>query len=240
MYYGQGYAPETPLLNASVRGKIPTNGGSILTGFFSEKRVLYQKRGTMKRPVLAIDYDGVLVDNIPYWDRYFSQGNCGRKHAVVYDPTDWGRYQKICNTCWTNVLHRPEMTYAIPPREDAKYVIPLLAQSMDLWLVTSRHPSTYEATANLLFWHGLLDHFTGMEFTQNKRAVCESIGAFALIDDATVNIEALQGSSVHPIVWDAAYNSHLQMEYRVRNWQEAASTAIKLAAGYTPIIEAAS
>lgn len=190
----------------------------------------------MKRPVLAIDYDGVIVDNIPYWDRYFAQGNCGKQHAVVYDPADWDRYPKICKTCWKAVLYNAEMTYSIPPREDAKYVIPILARSMDLWLVTSRPDSSAEWVKNLLFWHGLLDHFVGTVFTQDKKSVCESLGAFALIDDAVANLEPLIGSSVQPIVWSAPYNRipSLINKTTVCNWSEAAKAAIDLATGYRP------
>lgn len=188
----------------------------------------------VSRPILAIDYDGVIVDNIPYWDRYFSQGNCGESHAVVYDPTDWDRYPKLCKKCWRKVLHSPEMTYAIPPREDAKYVLPILARTMDLWLVTSRPESSSEWVKNTLFWHGVLQNFVGTVFTNDKKSVCESLGAFALVDDAVGNLEPLIGSSVLPIVWDAPYNQGLKGLWRVKDWAEVAQLTLELATGCVP------
>ena len=192
-----------------------------------------------KRPVFAIDCDGVLVDNAPYWDRYFAQRYCGTKHPVVYNPFDWDRYAKLCETCWHYVLHSPDMLYTMPPRTDAQYVLPILAKQFDLWLVTSRPESTAEFTNKWLCWNGLSDCFVGSVFTQKKREVCESLGAVALLDDSSVTIESLEDSSVIPIAWNFPYNTHLAAPFRVSNWSEAAQVMISLAAGCVPDDEAA-
>lgn len=188
----------------------------------------------MKKPVVGIDCDGVLVDNALMWDRYLSEGRCGTKHPVVYDPTDWNRYDKVCKKCFKDLLFTPELLYAVTPRPDAEPFLKILSKQFELWLITSRPESTAEATKNWLFWNGLYPYFTGTVFSTNKKEVCESMGAIAMLDDAPHTLETLVDSGVHPICWGFPYNAHLRGMTRVYNWSEATSAIIEVATGLVP------
>lgn len=189
----------------------------------------------MKRPVVGIDCDGVIVDNAPVWDRYISEGRCGAgSHAVVYDPTDWDRYAKICKECFHECLTNPNLLYVQPPRPDADYFLGVLSSAFELWLITSRPDGTESVTKDWLFLHGLKRHFAGMVWTNDKKKVCESLGAFAMLEDAAHNLEPLVGSGVHPICWNYPYNQSLPGLTRVNSWAEATKAIFTVASGLVP------
>jgi 5'(3')-deoxyribonucleotidase len=188
----------------------------------------------LKRQVVAIDCDGVIVDNIPVWDRYISEGRCGVKHAVVYDPTDWDRYGKICKECFHECLTNPNLLYVQTPRPDAGYFLGVLSSVFDLWLVTARPKGTETVTADWLFLNGLDRHFVGMVYEGNKKEFCEKVGAIALLEDAAHNLEPLIGSGVHPICWNQPYNQKLTGLTRVNSWAEATKAIFNVASGRVP------
>jgi 5'(3')-deoxyribonucleotidase len=188
------------------------------------------------RPVVAIDCDGVLTDGPPVWDRYFAENRCGKNHPVVYDPTDWYRYDKLCKECWTHCLTQPDILYVHNPRYDAAIFLPILARQFDLWMVTARPQVAADITNNWLSRNGLKEHFKGSVFTDDKKSVCESLKAFALVEDGPHNIESLIGSGTYPVIWDYPYNRGQQFVgvQRVTNWAEATSAILDVATGRVP------
>lgn len=193
----------------------------------------------MSKQVVAIDCDAVLTDNAAVWDRYIAENRCGGNHPVVYDPTDWDRYQKLCPTCFKACLTDPAILYTCQVREEVYEALPILASTFDLWVVTNRPEGTFDVTRNWLSWTGISKYLVGMTYASDKRTVCESIGAIALLDDGPANILGLQGSSVHPIIYDFPYNSPSVIGFnvegtRVRDWFEATKAIFEVATGLVP------
>lgn len=170
---------------------------------------------------IAVDIDGVLLDNDPLWKRvYETGGGCGKPHADMTPPPTWEYYPDICKPCYDKCLKDPEVLVGHEPILGAVAGLTLLRDHFDLWVVTTRPSEAEGPTLRWLHNHGVWPLVQDIVLSDNKRGVCDELNASFLIDDSPKNIRSLEGSATTPVVFDAPYNQDVETKYRCKDWSE--------------------
>lgn len=159
----------------------------------------------MKRLVIAVDCDDVLVRTTPFFvntynEKYGTTATLADSQNV--DPEIWGADETTIVERWAALTEEEEYKLLAPDSEEVK-ILHQLAEQHELHLITARKPEEREFTQALLESE-LPGVFTSMEFvgwTGSKGEVCERIGAHILIDD---NSKHLHDALSHGILSNGA------------------------------------
>lgn len=141
----------------------------------------------MRRLVIAVDCDDVLVRTTPFFvtaynEKYGTEVTLA--DALNVDPNIWGADEGTILARWAALAEEDAYKLLTPDPQEVQ-VLHKLAEQHELHLVTARKPEERELTQALLD-RELPGVFTSMEFvgwTGSKGEVCERIGADVLIDD---------------------------------------------------------
>lgn len=153
----------------------------------------------MRRLVIAIDCDDVLIDSTEYLvDTYNMLYRTKVQLIDAHRPmkTQWGAgYKEVLSRLYS--IQNTEEFAQLPPRTDAVKVIKELATDHELHLVTARDAVVMKVTEKMLN-ADFPDCFTKLHHVahQSKGQVCRQIGADILIDD---NLKHLLDAEMHDI-----------------------------------------
>ena len=141
----------------------------------------------MRRLVIAVDCDDVLVSTTPFFvDAYNKKYGTNAELAQARDASAevWGDEEEVVLKKWAALCETEEYKSLSPdPREAA--ILRELAKDHELHLITARKPEERTFTQEMLD-RELKGVFTSMEFvgwTGSKGEVCKRLGADVLIDD---------------------------------------------------------
>lgn len=147
----------------------------------------------MKRLVIAIDCDDVLVATTPYFvaaynRTYGTQVDINRAHELHYDA--WGVDHDTVLARLAQLQDTDEYRM-IGPSEEEIAVIKELAQDHELHVVTARRPHERELTQATIdrFLPGLITSLELVGFEGSKGEVCQRLGADILIDDSARHLK---------------------------------------------------
>lgn len=189
--------------------------------------------GTMPGPArrglsIAVDFDGVLFDHVPYVLRGFRDAHGIDLAAEGFRHWDYFQYRAVRErnltwNCVRTLLHAidtdPEL-HREPPRD------PLAATVMRHWrraghevsVVTAREPESRDVTEGFLRLHGL-DHDALVMGAAAKT------GYDVLVDDAPHNVLMAAADGGLALLMDHPYNQDVPTHtnpLRVHDWREVA------------------
>jgi uncharacterized HAD superfamily protein len=146
----------------------------------------------MKRLVIAVDCDDVLVRTTPFFvDAYNKKYGTNATLAEArnaYAPSWQGDPDEVVAR-WGTLTEESEYKLLVPDSEEAK-ILKQLAEVHELHLVTARKADEREYTQDMLN-RELPGVFTSMEFVGwagSKGEVSKRIGADVLIDDSASHL----------------------------------------------------
>ncbi|HUO56107.1 MAG TPA: hypothetical protein VMU27_01585 [Candidatus Paceibacterota bacterium] len=186
-----------------------------------------------KRPVLAIDFDDVLVETMEPLC-FFHNKMYGTRFSAAsswsFDLEEvWGcsveEVHRRLDEFHTSSLHDESL-----PAKGAHEALTKFATLFELHMVTSRPDRYRERTAPLLERHfpDLFSEFHfGKEFGTkgrhfSKANVCQDIQAVMLIDDGLHNAEEVAGVGIPTLLFDRPWNQTgilPSLVTRVHSWQ---------------------
>jgi 5'(3')-deoxyribonucleotidase len=186
----------------------------------------------MRRLVIAIDCDDVLMATTPYFvDAYNAKYGTSVKIETSHIDGEevWGvdrevQFQRL------DELTKTAEYFNITPTAEEVAVLNELSESHSLHLVTARKPEELELTQTILNRDlpGIFTSFDFVGWTGSKGEVCERIGAHVLIDDSVRNlVDAFQhGMPIEGLVlfgdylWNQEIPDFLTGVKRCPNWNE--------------------
>jgi uncharacterized HAD superfamily protein len=162
---------------------------------------------------IAVDFDGVLFDHVPYVLRGFRDRDYFQYRAV--------QEKRLSRSCVREVLMDIEtdpLLHQEPPRD------PLCVQVMADWIaaghtvdvVTARHPLSEVVTRQFLEMNQVPYHALRM-------GVRKKTGYDILVDDAPHNVLMAVASGSYALLMDHPYNRDVPTNgnpHRVRTWQD--------------------
>jgi len=186
----------------------------------------------MRRLVIAIDCDDVLMATTPYFvDAYNAKYGTSVKIETSHIDGEevWGVNREV-QFERLDELTKTEDYFNITPTAEEVAVLNELSESHSLHLVTARKPEELELTQTILN-RDLPNIFTSFDFvgwTGSKGEVCERIGADVLVDDSVRNlVDAFQhGMPIEGLMlfgdypWNQEIPDFLAGVKRCRDWNE--------------------
>ena len=172
----------------------------------------------MSKPIIAVDFDDVICEfNRCYAEHHNQEYGTSVQYKDIWSfdmPTIWNLDIKIINTRVRWFCHQRHHTITVCP--EAASVLPRLAQTHELHIVTSRCESLCDITTAWL-QSNQLNVFSKLHFTnglgslhpdrkRSKLSVCHEIGALCLIEDAAANAEATAEGGVPVLLPDRPWN----------------------------------
>ena len=163
----------------------------------------------MKRLVIAVDCDDVLVSTAPYFvdtynNTYGTSGTLEYAHSP--DPSVWGASEEVIVERWFGMT-RTDGYKGLSPDPDEVKVLRNLAKIHELHLVTARKEEEREFTQTMLDKH-LDGVFTSMKFVGwegSKDDVCQALRADVLIDDNFRHLVSAHDCGVGGLLWFGDY-----------------------------------
>lgn len=193
----------------------------------------------MKKLVIAIDCDDVLLPSVPAIVAYYNATygtNASDDDFYNEDPVLWGvgdseeKYGRI-----REYLRSKEFAEAVRPFDDAIKAVRTLARSHELHLVTGRSQTVDMATDAMLDTY-FKDLFVSVEHVgpvqlpdgsytkRTKGEVCTSIGADILIDDNLHHARNVLDSGTEHVILFGEYGwnkgEDLEGAARCKDWNE--------------------
>lgn len=193
------------------------------------------------RPLrIAVDFDGVLFDHVPYVLRGFRDryGIDLRKEGLRH--WDFYRYEAVRKAGLRpgqverllNDIESDRLLHLEPPRDPM--AVPVLRRWADqghhVSIVTARHPSAEEATRQFLRHNGVPHHELRMH-------VAVKAGWDVLVDDAPHNVLAAAAQGGQALLMDHPYNRDVAADgnpLRVHDWLDVRDAVDALAGGRAP------
>ena len=183
----------------------------------------------MKRLVIAVDCDDVLVSTAPYFvdtynNTYGTSGTLEYAHSP--DPSVWGASEEVIVERWFGMT-RTDGYKGLSPDPDEVKVLRNLAKIHELHLVTARKEEEREFTQTMLDKH-LDGVFTSMKFVGwegSKGDVCQALRADVLIDDNFRHLVSARDCGVSGLLWFGDYPWQTEdlsgmPTVRCRDWRE--------------------
>ena len=183
----------------------------------------------MKRLVIAVDCDDVLVSTAPYFvdtynNTYGTSGTLEYAHSP--DPSVWGASEEVIVERWFGMT-RTDGYKGLSPDPDEVKVLRNLAKIHELHLVTARKEEEREFTQTMLDRH-LDGVFTSMKFVGwegSKDDVCQALRADVLIDDNFRHLVSAHDCGVGGLLWFGDYPWQTEdlgdmPTVRCRDWRE--------------------
>ena len=163
----------------------------------------------MKRLVIAVDCDDVLVSTAPYFvdtynNTYGTSGTLEYAHSP--DPSVWGASEEVIVERWFGMTRTDGYKGLSPDPYEVK-VLRNLAKIHELHLVTARREEEREFTQTMLDKH-LDGVFTSMKFVGwegSKGDVCRALRADILIDDNFRHLVSARDCGVSGLLWFGDY-----------------------------------
>lgn len=147
----------------------------------------------MKRLVIAIDCDDVLVLTTPYfvaaYNKTYGTNGTLLDAPDVYSPV-WNADPDTIVQRWADLMETAEYKMLEPDDQEVS-ILRRLAKDHELHLVTARQEAERSFTVEMLD-RKLSGIFTSLEFVGwggSKGEVCRRIGADLLIDDSYRNLQ---------------------------------------------------
>ena len=185
----------------------------------------------MRRLVIAVDCDDVLVATTPFFvdtynRQYGTQVTLTDAHSA--DDAVWGAPQDVVNERIAKIMTTKE--YAeLGPTQDEVGILTELSKHHELHLVTARRPEEKVLTQSMLD-RDLPGVFSSKEFVGwagSKGDVCKRIGADMLIDDNARHLHGAiqQGLPKNGAIlfgaydWNSASSSHEDLTH-CTTWPE--------------------
>lgn len=140
----------------------------------------------MKRLVIAVDCDDVLVVTTPFFvDSYNARYGTSVQLAEAHGDTAWGVERPILEERLGELLATDEYR-ELAPSEETITVLRALAKDHELHVVTARREGEAERTQRMLdtFLPGIFMSLEHVGWHGSKGEVCQRIGASVLIDDS--------------------------------------------------------
>lgn len=192
----------------------------------------------MKRLIIAIDCDDVLIHTTEYLVRTYNA-----LHGTAVSLKD---AHSSKNPAWSTDredvfarLHAIQLSeeYALiePPKETIR-IIHSLARHHELHLVTARRGEVKSATERMVKEH-YEGCFTSIEHVgdASKGEACRLLGADVMIDDNLHHLESAAQNGVGSLVWfgdypwQAAQKSEFALPIRCRTWSDVERVIERLA-----------
>ena len=183
----------------------------------------------MKRLVIAVDCDDVLVSTAPYFvdtynNTYGTSGTLEYAHSP--DPSVWGASEEVIVERWFGMT-RTDGYKGLSPDPDEVKVLRNLAKIHELHLVTARKEEEREFTQTMLD-RNLDGVFTSMKFVGwegSKDDVCQALRADVLIDDNFRHLVSARDCGVSGLLWFGDYPWQTEdlsdmPIVRCRDWRE--------------------
>jgi len=163
----------------------------------------------VKRLVIAIDCDDVLVQTTPFlvnsYNRiYGTNATLAQSCDPAYDI--WQADEDLQMERWGKLIELEGYKDLSPDSREA-HILRMLAREHELHLVTARNEHEREFTQSMLN-RELEGVFTSMEFTGwqgSKGDVCESIRADVLIDDGFRHLASAYDCGISDLIWFGNY-----------------------------------
>jgi 5'(3')-deoxyribonucleotidase len=164
----------------------------------------------MKKVVIAIDFDDVVVPTAPQAIQLYNKKygtSIALKDVYSKDLHVWGVESDEDAVERMHAVLRTDEYKTLAPLQETVAVITSLAQQYELHLVTGRSDFLTEATQQTLTrW--LPDIFTSVEFTnffgpnpRSKAEVCRQLGADLLIDDHLHHAEVVAAEGIEVLLF---------------------------------------
>ncbi|HET6403405.1 MAG TPA: hypothetical protein VFH78_02055 [Candidatus Thermoplasmatota archaeon] len=184
---------------------------------------------------IAVDFDGVLFDHVPYMLRGFRDAHGIDLEAEGLRYWDFFQYRAVRDAgltwnCVRNVLHSIETDaslHRLPPRDPhAKSVMARwVEQGHEVYVVTAREEASRGVTELFLAHHGIPHHGLVMQASRKT-------GYDLLVDDAPHNVLMAAADGGRALLMDHPYNRDVPTKrnpIRVRDWRdvEAAVEAVQ-------------
>ena len=183
----------------------------------------------MKRLVIAVDCDDVLVSTAPYFvdtynNTYGTSGTLEYAHSP--DPSVWGASEEVIIERWYGMTRTDGYKGLSPDPYEVK-VLRNLAKIHELHLVTARREEEREFTQTMLDKH-LDGVFTSMKFVGwegSKGDICRALRADVLIDDNFRHLVSARDCGVSGLLWFGDYPWQTEdlsdmPIVRCRDWRE--------------------
>jgi 5'(3')-deoxyribonucleotidase len=186
----------------------------------------------MRRLVIAIDCDDVLMATTPYFvDAYNAKYGTNVKIETSHIDGEevWGvdrevQFQRL------DELTKTKEYFNITPTAEEIAVLNELSERHSLHLVTARKPEELELTQTILNRDlpGIFTSFDFVGWTGSKGEVCKRIGADVLIDDSVRNLvdAAEKGMPLEGLIlfgnypWNQDVPDFLTGIQRCANWND--------------------
>lgn len=199
----------------------------------------------MKRLVIAIDCDDVLIPTAPEIIKaYNHEYGTTLDVADFYsrDPSKWGVDDIAQASARVGKYLLSDAHAAIAPTDEAVRAVSHLAKHHELHLVTGRSRALRQLTVAMVEKY-FSDCFASIELTdfyddahrRTKGDVCQSIGADILVDDHLEHIESVLAVGMKEVIVFGEYpwnqsSTMPQGAKRCKDWVEVTAEVDKLAA----------
>ncbi len=185
----------------------------------------------MKRLVIAVDCDDVLVPTTPFFVEAYNKryGTSVRlEHAHIADDNIWGVTHAVMLERF-NEMVQTDTYRALGPSDIEVEVLKRLAKNHELHVVTARKEEEREFTQAMLDLKlpGVFKSLDLVGWTGSKGEVCRRIGADVLIDDSArhlhdaIELGLPKGGAIlfgeYP--WNAADSMHEDL-FVCKSWPE--------------------
>lgn len=200
---------------------------------------------TEQLPVLAVDFDDIIAGfNIAYprWHDQHYGTNVSQHPITSFNMLEtYGVTPDQLSERTRQFVHH--FHDEIPIHEGVQEYIPRLAEEYRLHIVTSRCESLRGVTSEWLESYDLIQHFSALHFTngfnslypdrkRSKAEVCQTIGAFGLVEDAIENAIIVADAGIHVLLLERDWNRNAPAHDLIRpcrNWSDVESLAFGLA-----------
>jgi len=187
----------------------------------------------MKKPIIAIDYDDVIINSAPYTIKHYNKTygtKLNLKDFYSKEVASWGTDSYATAIKRVNDYALTDEFQNIAPTQVTIKAIQHLSKQYELHIVTGRSDFLLEATHKILDTY-FPNLFQSVEFTnffsdkpRSKAHVCMQLGADILIDDHLHHAKVVAECGTRVLLFgDYPWNSTDMLPpniERARNWHE--------------------
>lgn len=192
----------------------------------------------MKRLVIAVDCDDVLINTTEYFIDQYNQRYGTRvpiENAYLLSDPEFAAEREQIHERFNEIANSDAFGRLVP-RSDAIEVVARLARQHELHLVTARQLSQELVTLRMLNRY-FQECFTEINHIHegSKGEICLAIGADILIDDNAKHLIDAKRCGVEGRIWFGAYpwqehdRGFSELTERVSDWHEAERVVMRLA-----------
>jgi len=167
---------------------------------------------------IGFDIDGVIVDTIMFCSKEATK-NLGYEITCadfVYDFTGLSGVKEYWDA------NEEYLLCTLDPHEGAIKLINDLKAEHELFFISSRRNSSFEATKNWFDKHGLPKERLFLTNTDSKKSICKELGIELFIEDSGTNAMEVASIGIPVILFHTEYNREYEGENikRATDWDE--------------------